>query len=136
MPSSVWEGICLQKTERHSCLIIVASAKATFVVYIPRWNNYRHNVGWRFEVNFQSKLKCSTLGRLNSWVVSHLALIIGTLRHALGREVESWWWLTFFGLKHNIYALFMILFGLFDLILLFVMWIVKQKIENKINLFL
>ena len=42
----------------------------------------------------------------------------------------------FFGLKHNIYALFMILFGLFDLILLFVMWIVKQKIENKINLFL
>ena len=41
----------------------------------------------------------------------------------------------FFGPKHNIYALFMILFGLFDLILLFVMWIVKQKIENKRNLF-
>ena len=46
----------------------------------------------------------------------------------------------FFGPKHNIYALFMILFGLFDLILLFdvkfVMWIVKQKIKNKTNLFL
>ena len=41
----------------------------------------------------------------------------------------------FFRPKHNIYALFMILFGLFDLILLFVMWIVKQKIENKRNLF-
>ena len=43
----------------------------------------------------------------------------------------------FFGPKHNIYALFMILFGLFDLILLFVyqLWIVKQKIENKRNLF-
>ena len=40
---------------------------------------------------------------------------------------------------HNIYAFFMILFGLFDLILFlslkFIMWIVKQKIENKINLF-
>ena len=42
----------------------------------------------------------------------------------------------FFGPKHNIYALFMILFDLFDLILLFVMWIVKQKIEKKRNLFL
>ena len=38
----------------------------------------------------------------------------------------------FFVPKHNINALFMILFGLFDLIQLFVcqivMWIVKQKI--------
>ena len=43
----------------------------------------------------------------------------------------------FFGPKQNIYASFMILFGLFDLMLLFVckfvMWIVKQKIENKQN---
>ena len=37
----------------------------------------------------------------------------------------------FFGPKHNIVALFMILFGLFDLSVKFVMWIVKQKIENK-----
>ena len=36
------------------------------------------------------------LGRLNSWVVSHSALIIGTLRHALGREFEPWWWHTLF----------------------------------------
>ena len=46
----------------------------------------------------------------------------------------------FFGPKHNIYALFMILFGLFVwyyyLSVKFVMWIVKQKIENKRNLFL
>ena len=46
----------------------------------------------------------------------------------------------FFGPKHNIYALFMILFGLFVwyyyLSVKFVMWIVKQKIENKIKLFL
>jgi len=43
----------------------------------------------------------------------------------------------FFGPKHNIKALFMILFGLFDSILLFVCQIclVKQKIENKRNLF-
>ena len=44
----------------------------------------------------------------------------------------------FFGPKHNIYALFMILFGLFVwyyyLSVKFVMWIVKQKIENKRNL--
>ena len=39
----------------------------------------------------------------------------------------------FFKPKHNIYAFFMILFGLFDLILLFVCQIchMKQKIENK-----
>ena len=76
------------------------------------------------------------MGRLNSWVVSHSALIIGTLRHALGREFDK----LFFGPKHNIYALFMILFGLFVwyyyLSVKFVMWIVKQKIENKIKLFL
>ena len=46
---------------------------------------------------------------------------------------------TLFGPKRNICNFFMILFGLFDLILLlsvkFVMWIVKQKIENKRNLF-
>ena len=47
----------------------------------------------------------------------------------------------FFRPKHNIYALFVILFGLFDLIwyyylsVKFVMWILKQKIENKRNLF-
>ena len=44
----------------------------------------------------------------------------------------------FMGPKHNINALFMILFGVFDLILCFVCQIshVKQKIENKRNLFL
>ena len=36
----------------------------------------------------------------------------------------------FFGPKHNIYAFFMILFGWFDSILLFVMWIVNQKINK------
>ena len=47
----------------------------------------------------------------------------------------------FFVPKHNIYTLFIILFGLFDLIwyyylsVKFVMWFVKQKIEIKINLF-
>ena len=36
------------------------------------------------------------VGRLNSWVVSHLALIIGTLHHALGCEFNPWWWQTQF----------------------------------------
>ena len=78
------------------------------------------------------------LGHLNSWVVSHLALIISTLCHALGREFKTQWWQTLFGHKHNIYAFFMILFGLFDLILLFVCQICHvncEKIENKQNLF-
>ena len=35
-------------------------------------------------------------GRLNSWVVSHLALTISTLRHALGHEFKPWWWQTLF----------------------------------------
>ena len=35
-------------------------------------------------------------GRLNSWVVSHSALIIGTLRHALGHEFEPRWRQTLF----------------------------------------
>ena len=35
-------------------------------------------------------------GCLNSWVVSHLALINGTLRHALGCEFKPQWWQTLF----------------------------------------
>ena len=35
-------------------------------------------------------------GRLNSWVVSHLSLIICTLRHDLGREFEPRWQQTLF----------------------------------------
>ena len=38
----------------------------------------------------------SEMGHLNSWVVSHSALIIGTLRHALGCEFEPWWQQTLF----------------------------------------
>ena len=37
----------------------------------------------------------------------------------------------FFGLKHNIYALFMILFGLFDLILLLVCQICHVNCETE-----
>ena len=38
----------------------------------------------------------SRFPRLNSWVVSHSALIIGTLCHALGHQFEPWRWQTFF----------------------------------------
>ena len=72
------------------------------------------------------------LGRLNSWVVSHSALIIGTLHHALGHEFEPWGDdKLFFWPKHNIYALFMILFGLFGLILLFVCQICHVNCETE-----
>ena len=73
-----------------------------------------------------------TQGRLDSQVVftlEHQYTMPWAVSLSLGDDK------LFFGPKHNIYALFMILFGLFDLILLFVMWIVKQKIENKRNLF-
>ena len=36
-------------------------------------------------------LRPPILGRLNSWVVSHLALIFGTLCHALGCEFKPRW---------------------------------------------
>ena len=39
------------------------------------------------------------LGRLNSWVVSHSALIIGTLHHAQGCEFEPQWWPTLFWIQ-------------------------------------
>ena len=32
-----------------------------------------------------------TLGRLDSWVISNLALNIATLCHALGHEFKPWW---------------------------------------------
>ena len=35
-------------------------------------------------------------GCLNCWVVSHSALIIGTLCHALGCELKPWWQQTLF----------------------------------------
>ena len=59
-----------------------------------------------------------------------------TLSHALVHEFKPWCQQTLFGPKHNIYAFFMILFGLFDLIwyyylsFKFVMWIAEQMIEN------
>ena len=76
-------------------------------------------------------------GRLNSWVVSHSALIIGTLRHALGREFRPCRWQTLFGTQaqHMLYSWFYLVWYYY-LSVKFVMWIVKQKIENKRNLFL
>ena len=77
------------------------------------------------------------MGRLNSWVVSHLALIIGTLCHALGCEFEPWWQQTLFQTQaqHLCFLHDSIwLIWYYFLSVKFVMWIVKQKIENKRNL--
>ena len=83
--------------------------------------------------------KCIWVVHLGAWIAEWYHTLLWSSIHSampwamsssLGEDK------LFFRPKHNIYALFMILFGLFDLILLFVMWIVKQKIENKINLFL
>ena len=41
-------------------------------------------------------ISVSFLGRLNSWVVSHSALIFGTLCHALGHEFKPLWRQTLF----------------------------------------
>ena len=48
----------------------------------------------------------SCLGSLDSWLVSHLALNIGTLSHAVGCELEPRCQQTLFGPKHYIFALF------------------------------
>ena len=79
------------------------------------------------------------MGRLNSWVVSHLALIIGTLCHALGHEFKHRWLQTLFRtqaqsmLSSWFYLVYLIWY--YYLSVKFVIWIVKQKIENKQNLF-
>ena len=65
---------------------------------------------------------------MNSWVVSHLALIIGMLCHALGHSLSIGDNTLFFGPKHNIYALSMILF---DLKLLFVCQICQLNCETE-----
>ena len=86
----------------------------------------------------QSSILCNIIciiaGRLNSWVVSHLALIIGTLRY--GPWVQASVMTNYFSdpsTTSTLYSWFLL--DLFDLILLFAcqifMWIVKQKIENK-----
>ena len=74
------------------------------------------------------------MGRQDSWLASHFALNIGTLRHALGCELSlgddsfldpsktsmlsSWLYLVY-------------LIWYYYLSVKFVMWIVKQKMENK-----
>ena len=67
-------------------------------------------------------------GRLDSWVVSHSALNIAmpwAMISSLGDDK------LFFGPKHNIYTFFMILCGLFDLILLFVCQISHVNCETE-----
>ena len=58
-------------------------------------------------------------GHLNSWVVSHSALIIGTLRHALGHEFEPWWQQTLYGTQaqHQYFIHDSIWFIWFDIII-------------------
>ena len=70
-------------------------------------------------------------------MVSHSALNIGMLPWALSSSLGND--KLFIGPKHNIYTFFMILFGLFDLILLFGCQICHvncdTEIENKQNSF-
>ena len=78
-------------------------------------------------------------GCLNSWVVSHLALNISMLCHAVCHEFMTWWRQTLFQtqatsmLSSWLYLVYLIWY--YYLSVKFVMWIVKQKIENKWNLF-
>ena len=78
------------------------------------------NKSW---VKYKKMLRC-----LDSWVVSHLALNISLLHHALDHDQDT------------IYVFFMIVVGFLIwysyLSVTFVMWIVKQEIKNKQNLFL
>ena len=72
--------------------------------------------------------------RLDSWVVLHLALIIGMLCHALGCEFGPWWRQILFWTQAQ-YLCFLhdsifYLIWYYYLSVKFIMWIVKQKIEN------
>ena len=58
---------------------------------------------WAYPVAHLLILKSS----MAEWYQVFSALIIGTLRHALGREFEPRLQQTFFGPKHNIYTFFM-----------------------------
>ena len=80
-------------------------------------------------------------GRLNSWVVSHKALIICTLCHDLGHEFEPWWWQTLFRTQaqHLCFLHDSIWFIWFDTIICLSnlsceLW--NRKIENKRIFFL
>ena len=89
-------------------------------------------VAWTSSLSRLKINKPSIQGHLDSWVVSHLALNIGTLRHALGHEFEPHWRQTF--LDPSTSMLFMIRFGFliqyYYLSVKFVIWIVKQTIEH------
>ena len=60
-----------------------------------KWANYKVPIDRRLTTNWHCYISLC-LGRLNSWVVSHSALIIGKLCHALGCEFKPWWWQTLF----------------------------------------
>ena len=98
-----------------------------------KWANYKVPIDRRLTTNWHCYISLC-LGRLNSWVVSHSALIIGKLCHALGCEFKPWWWQTLFRTQAQ-HLCFIHDSIWFICLSKFVMWIVKQKIENKRNLF-
>ena len=93
----------------------------------PVWSNlaiYNNDLVWSDGYILGSifgHLQQWKYGHGDSWVVSHSALNISILCHTLGHEFDK----LLIRHKHKINA------GLFDLELLFVLWIAKHKIENK-----
>ena len=55
------------------------------------YSNYRSVVIGYFQRSLATIFFQTCLGCLDSWVMSHLALNISTLRHALGCEFKPWW---------------------------------------------
>ena len=70
-------------------------------------------------------------GRLVSWVVSRWALNIGMLHRALVCEFMPWWWHTLYQTQAQHLHFFMIFFGFFDLILIFVCQICHVHCETE-----
>ena len=80
-----------------------------------------------FEQTSEADANSTLQKQWGAWVVSHSDMNIGTLHHALSLGDSK----LFFGPKHNINTFFMILFGLFDLILLFVCQICRVNCEKE-----
>ena len=76
-------------------------------------------------VKYKKMLRC-----LDSWVVSHLALNISLLHHALGHEFKPWWWQTLFQNQAHHLCFLHDCSWFFDMILLFVCHICHVNCET------
>ena len=89
---------------------------------------------WTRGITLYCLNKVWTLGHLDCWVVSHLALNIGMLHHTLGHEFTPQWGQTLNWTQSQHLHFLMILFGVFDSKLLFVCPIYRELWSRKLKI--